>query len=119
MDEKTAAKIESQGEKFDAQRDPAMLCYLLKRGAHSDALEGTQVTTGFAYDRETDEFRFAKTDGAFRATFRESTHIAYGATGALEVFEMQDEQKTETLVDNSNPFYQTVATLDRDESFTP
>jgi hypothetical protein len=94
-------------------------CYLLKRSEHSDDWEETEITSGFFWDRDADEFSFATTDTAFRLLFRESTHIAYGTGASLEVFEMQDEQKDYTNADAGSPFYVVTGLLMIKEMFTP
>jgi hypothetical protein len=102
-------------------------CYLLKRAQDSDDWEETEITSGFFWDRDSDEFSFATTSPTFRKTFRESTHIAYGVEKfdesdqsiGYEVFEMQDEQKDYTNADAGSPFYVVTGLLMIKEMFTP
>lgn len=119
MDEKTAAKIEAQAEKFDAKRDPNYSCYLLKRGEHSGAWEGTEITSGYLWDREADQFAFAKTASDFRDLFAGSTAIAYGDEETLEIFEMDDSQKDYKKPDTGSPLYVVVAPRLITERFEP
>jgi hypothetical protein len=94
--------------------------FLLKRGGHSDAFTSIrEITEGWYYKRSTDEFSIASTDTDFFDDWREATHFGYGTTAPFDVYEMDDAQKTETQPNEASPFYLTVATLDRDESFTP
>lgn len=121
MDEKTAAKVEAQKEKFNARRDPAVECYLLKRGEHSKEFTATEIDRDFfsSWDRyrEQTQFSFATTDEDFRDEFAKATHIAYGV-GTLEVFVIEDAQKDKIYPDGTSPFYKAFAVRDYKERYT-
>lgn len=122
MDEKTAAKIEAQTEKFNARRDPSLACFLLKRTEFSASWSAVEVTSGFFSEwnnyREQTQFSFATTDTDFRDEFAKATHIAYGAA-TLDVFEIQDDAKDKIFPDGTSPFYKAYAVRDGRERYTP
>jgi hypothetical protein len=125
MDEKTAAKIQAQKEKYNAKRDPLVRCFLLQRGANTRVFSLiTEVEADFfslwnTY-REQTEFRFAKDEPEFKDYFARANVIAYGEgmTGdSIDVFEIQPDARDKLFPDSVSPLYHAFSTRKANERY--
>lgn len=109
------AKASGMALKNDALRQAfaidSVVCKLLKRGENTSAFTTlATLTSGYRvkFDNNRSEsglFRHATTDLAFRDTWAQCTHIAYGVGSSIEVYEFAEGEKDNIDPDGSSVYW--------------
>lgn len=121
--------IEAQIEKFDALREifesEDVRCFLIKSAGNSNYTIVAELTGGW-YQRW-NEFRqqtrlaCATLDASFADFAAQSSFFAYGvpdAENALDVFEIEDEQRDKVAPNGANPYWKFYGLRKPNERFT-